>query len=93
MEEAAEGYLRVSDLTLNPFGQAGMAGITPAEFMELYNERTNNTHPLGSDLVATSYDAIWAMALALNATETQLIATGLFGTSSYSPILRLLTTF
>ena len=83
MAEAAEGYLKVSDLALNPSGQAGIAGITPAEFMELYNERTNYTHPLGSDLVTMSYDAVWAVALALNATEIQLIATGLCGASRY----------
>ena len=83
MEVAAEGYIKVSDITLNPSGQAGVAGITPAEYMELYNERTNYTHPLGSDLVAMSYDAIWAVTLALNATETQLIATGLCRTSRH----------
>ena len=58
MEEAAERYIKVSDISLNLSDQAGMTGITPAEFTELYKDRTNYTHFLGSDLVAMSYGAV-----------------------------------
>ena len=41
-----------------------------------YNKRTNYTEPHATNLMAQAHDAIWAMALALNVTEAQLIETG-----------------
>ena len=44
--------------------------------MEEYNELTNYTEPHATNLMAQAHDAIWAMALVLNATEAQLIDMG-----------------
>ena len=41
-----------------------------------YNELTNYTEPHATNLMAQAHDAVWAMALALNATESQLIESG-----------------
>ena len=76
MDRAAEGYVAAGDVFLNPSGLAGLAGITPTEFLDLYNNRTNYGQPHGSNLVAQMYDAVWAMALALNKTEAHLVAAG-----------------
>ena len=72
MNMAAEGYMAVGDMVFNPSMQPGIARITSQQFLGLYNDRTNRRQPHGSNLVSQTYDAIWAMALALNETETQL---------------------
>ena len=42
-----------------------------------YNEMTNYTEPHATNLMAQAHDAVWAMALALNATESQLVESGM----------------
>ncbi len=53
-----------------------ISGQTPEEMLELYNAKTHHSEPHATNLMAQAHDAVWAMALALNATETQLIQTG-----------------
>ncbi len=76
MEQVAEGYFSPGDVTRNPISKPTISGITPEQFDQLYDIRTNYTSPFGSNLVSQAYDAVWAMALALNATENQLIEMG-----------------
>ena len=41
-----------------------------------YNELTKYSEPHATNLMAQANDAVWTMALALNATESQLIESG-----------------
>ncbi len=86
MEHVAEGHFRPGDILRNPTSEQGFSGITPEEFNQMYNIRTNYTSPFGTSVVSQAYDAVWAMALALNATENQLIEIG-----RYHNINRILT--
>ena len=53
-----------------------ISGQTPEEMVKEYHELTNYTEPHATNLMAQAHDAVWAMALALNATESLLIETG-----------------
>ena len=76
MDLAVEGHMLPGDVTLDPTNARSIAGITASEFAALYQEKTNYTSPFGTNLVAQIYDAVWAMALALDAAERELIQSG-----------------
>ena len=72
MSEAAEGYFTAADLTLSPDPEPGISGINSMEYTEEYDERTNHERPHASNMAPMMFDAIWALALALNETEIDL---------------------
>ena len=73
MDAAAEGYISPGAVTLNPEDQATLSGLTPTQFLAIYNKRTNYTTPLGTNMMPQAFDAIWAMAVALNNTQRLLM--------------------
>ena len=73
----ADGYFSPGDVTRHPESAPGISGMTPEDFNMLYDQKTNYTSPFATNLVTQAYDAIWAMALALNATENRLIEMGI----------------
>ena len=66
----------VNENHITHFYYCSISGQTPDEMLKEYNKRTNYTEPHATNLMAQAHDAIWAMALALNVTEAQLIETG-----------------
>ena len=68
--------MTAADVTLNPTAEVGLAGMTSSQYLELYDKKTNFSRPFATNLAPQAHDAIWAMALALNATEQQLIHQG-----------------
>ena len=76
IQKVAEGYIASGDLVQSPSTTPGISGYTHAQFESLYNERVGNVALAGANLKAQGYDAIWAMALALNQTQTWLSNNG-----------------
>lgn len=70
---AVEGSIIVGVFYFNPDeDQAAISGINPAEFNRLYDIETNNKTIVLEEMSADGYDAVWAIALALNATAQRL---------------------
>ncbi|XP_046559273.1 gamma-aminobutyric acid type B receptor subunit 1-like, partial [Haliotis rubra] len=76
MSRAVEGYIAVDRLYISPIEIAAISGITPSQYLAIYANRTNNVNYPGTKAAPMGYDSIWALALALNDTLTELIDTG-----------------
>ncbi|XP_054720553.1 gamma-aminobutyric acid type B receptor subunit 1-like [Uloborus diversus] len=78
MKEAVEGHLTTEALMLNQGSEPTISGMTSAEFLERYEEVLKEKYgyigrrPEGYQEAPLAYDAIWAIALALNKTINQL---------------------
>ncbi|XP_077997881.1 gamma-aminobutyric acid type B receptor subunit 2-like [Glandiceps talaboti] len=72
---ATEGALSVSSFTRHPEGdKKGVSNLTPHEYLAIYDDYVNNTGPSlqGYSSAGSAYDAVWALALALNNTMNVL---------------------
>ncbi|ELU17592.1 hypothetical protein CAPTEDRAFT_42446, partial [Capitella teleta] len=69
MTTAAEGYMAVADLTLSAFEGTGISGLTSTEYWSEFNRLTNYQSPHATNLATQMFDALWAIALALNDNE------------------------
>uniref|UniRef100_T1IUR5 G-protein coupled receptors family 3 profile domain-containing protein n=1 Tax=Strigamia maritima TaxID=126957 RepID=T1IUR5_STRMM len=77
MKEAAEGHLTTEALMLNQDSKRTISGMTSQEFIqrldeELIKDGYNDSKPEGYQEAPLAYDAIWAVALALDKTMKQL---------------------
>ncbi|GFX38241.1 gamma-aminobutyric acid type B receptor subunit 1 [Trichonephila clavipes] len=77
MKEAVEGHLTTEALMLNQGAEPTISGMTSAKFLERYEEELKKYNyigrrPVGYQEAPLAYDAIWAIALALNKTINQL---------------------
>ncbi|GFY64731.1 gamma-aminobutyric acid type B receptor subunit 1, partial [Trichonephila inaurata madagascariensis] len=77
MKEAVEGHLTTEALMLNQGAEPTISGMTSAQFLERYEEELKKYNyigrrPVGYQEAPLAYDAIWAIALALNKTINQL---------------------
>uniref|UniRef100_A0A8C5QMN7 Gamma-aminobutyric acid type B receptor subunit 1 n=1 Tax=Leptobrachium leishanense TaxID=445787 RepID=A0A8C5QMN7_9ANUR len=79
MTRAVEGHVTTEIVMLNPENTRGISNMTSQEFMEKLEMRLG-THPEetgGLQEAPLAYDAIWALALALNKTAHELSKKGL----------------
>ncbi|XP_067676189.1 gamma-aminobutyric acid type B receptor subunit 1-like [Haliotis asinina] len=76
LAEVVEGSFYVSRVLLDPRDQVSVSGIRGSEFMKLYNSLSNNGSLFGSKFATLSYDSIWAISLALNASKEYLESMG-----------------
>lgn len=76
LKEAIEGHFAIRTIYLNPKEEAGVAGLTAAEFQRAYYNKTDNQVFFGDIKASLSYDCTWAIALALNDTLTNLTREG-----------------
>ncbi|XP_048240319.1 gamma-aminobutyric acid type B receptor subunit 1-like [Haliotis rufescens] len=76
MSRAVEGYIAVDRLYISPIEIPAISGLTPSQYLAVYANRTNNVNYPGTKAAPMGYDSIWALALALNDTLTELIDTG-----------------
>ena len=53
-----------------------MSGLTAQEYLDIFNERTNYSKPFGQAYAPLAFDAVWAIALALNTTVQKMAALG-----------------
>uniref|UniRef100_A0A061QLL2 Gamma-aminobutyric acid type B receptor subunit 2 n=1 Tax=Cupiennius salei TaxID=6928 RepID=A0A061QLL2_CUPSA len=78
MKEALEGHLTTEALMLNQGSEPTISGMTSAQFLERYEDVLHDDYgyigrrPEGYQEAPLAYDAIWAIALALNKTINQL---------------------
>ncbi|XP_070569567.1 gamma-aminobutyric acid type B receptor subunit 1-like [Ptychodera flava] len=75
--ESIEGAFSVFTFDINPVrNEPGISGMTPNEYLDLYDEYVNYTTEslTGYKLSGAAYDAVWAIALALNDTKNKLEA-------------------
>ncbi|XP_042202554.1 gamma-aminobutyric acid type B receptor subunit 1-like [Callorhinchus milii] len=74
MSQAVEGHLTTEILMVNPANTRGIANLTSQEFLErLQSEISQSPEETGGYQEAPlAYDAIWALALALNKTAQEL---------------------
>lgn len=63
-------------LAFNPAAEKGVAGLNVEEFLNLYYEQSNYTKPYGWEYAGPVYDAVWALALALNSTVQKMMQNG-----------------
>ena len=56
----------------NPILQTSIGGIDGQEFNKIFAERSNYSDWFGIDFAPSSYDSIWAAALALNKTVQKM---------------------
>ncbi|CAL4133132.1 unnamed protein product, partial [Meganyctiphanes norvegica] len=71
MREAAEGHLTTEALMWNQDKQKTISGMTTDEYRDRLNSRLklqNDRYPEGYQEAPLAYDAVWAIALALNKT-------------------------
>lgn len=77
MKEAVEGHLTTEALMLNQGSEPTISGMTSEQFLSRYEKELvkhgyGDRKPVGYQEAPLAYDAIWAIALALNKTITQL---------------------
>ncbi|XP_035222083.1 gamma-aminobutyric acid type B receptor subunit 1-like isoform X2 [Stegodyphus dumicola] len=77
MKEAVEGHLTTEALMLNQGSKQTISGMTSADFLlryekVLHDEYGYERRPVGYQEAPLAYDAIWAIALALNETINKL---------------------
>ncbi|XP_039624625.1 gamma-aminobutyric acid type B receptor subunit 1 isoform X1 [Polypterus senegalus] len=80
MTEAVEGHVTTEIVMLNPETVKGASNLTSQEFLEQLMKRLGGKNPEetgGFQEAPLAYDAIWALALALNKTAEQLAKKGL----------------
>ncbi|XP_042907012.1 gamma-aminobutyric acid type B receptor subunit 1 isoform X3 [Parasteatoda tepidariorum] len=80
MKEAVEGHLTTEALMLNQGSEPTRSGMTSAEFLERYEEELKKfgyieRRPVGYQEAPLAYDAVWAIALALDKTIRELEGT------------------
>ncbi|KAI0216715.1 Gamma-aminobutyric acid type B receptor subunit 1 [Lamellibrachia satsuma] len=76
MKAALEGHFTTEGLMLNQDNTTTISGMTSTTFMEKVEQRIGGTNPLsvtGYVEAPLAYDAVWALALALNNTQTRLV--------------------
>ena len=62
---------------MNPANeQPSVGGLTPQQFVDEFNQRTNYSKASAFYLAPFAYDAVWAVALALNHTLMKLESSG-----------------
>uniref|UniRef100_A0A4W4GVF3 G-protein coupled receptors family 3 profile domain-containing protein n=1 Tax=Electrophorus electricus TaxID=8005 RepID=A0A4W4GVF3_ELEEL len=79
MTEAVEGHVTTEIVMLNPEIVRGVSNLTSAEFVAQLTSRLGGKNPEetgGFQEAPLAYDAVWALALALNKTVTPLHAKG-----------------
>lgn len=76
MDLVAQQHLLLSNIRLNPNPVTGINGLTVSEWKELYDIRTNYSEPYGYVAIAQCYDAIWAVALALDLARKEMESAG-----------------
>ena len=72
IEIAIDGYFSIDDVIINPKGDVTISGYTPQEIHEMYLNWTNHEELPALKLGLKGYDGIWAAALALNKTASDL---------------------
>ncbi|XP_009996600.1 PREDICTED: gamma-aminobutyric acid type B receptor subunit 1, partial [Chaetura pelagica] len=79
MAEAVEGHVTTEIVMLNPENTRSISNMTSQEFIEKLQKRLgkNPEETGGFQEAPLAYDAIWALALALNKTSTELVKKGL----------------
>ncbi|XP_078501823.1 gamma-aminobutyric acid type B receptor subunit 1 [Lissotriton helveticus] len=79
MTEAVEGHVTTEIVMLNPENTRGISNMTSQEFIEKLQKRLgkNPEETGGFQEAPLAYDAIWALALALNKTAFELSKKGL----------------
>ena len=60
-----------------------VSGLTAQEFLDIFNLKTNNSKPVGTTHAAMTFDAVWAIALALNRTVQKM---DVLGTNIYKQL-------
>ena len=76
MVAAAEGSISMERIHISPLNEQTIGGMFPQDFDSLVANRTNNTKFVGHSMMPKTYDAVWALSLALNATMTHLTNSG-----------------
>ncbi|XP_076006553.1 gamma-aminobutyric acid type B receptor subunit 1 isoform X2 [Genypterus blacodes] len=79
MTEAVEGHVTTEIVMLNPETVRGVSNLTSQEFLAALMSRLGGTKPEetgGFQEAPLAYDAVWALALALNKTVAPLKAKG-----------------
>ncbi|NWX94538.1 GABR1 protein, partial [Nothoprocta pentlandii] len=79
MAEAVEGHVTTEIVMLNPENTRSISNMTSQEFIEKLQKRLgkNPEETGGFQEAPLAYDAIWALALALNKTSAELLKKGL----------------
>ncbi|NXB37494.1 GABR1 protein, partial [Eulacestoma nigropectus] len=79
MAEAVEGHVTTEIVMLNPENTRSISNMTSQEFIEKLQKRLgkNPEETGGFQEAPLAYDAIWALALALNKTSQELVKKGL----------------
>uniref|UniRef100_A0A8D0HHD2 Gamma-aminobutyric acid type B receptor subunit 1 n=1 Tax=Sphenodon punctatus TaxID=8508 RepID=A0A8D0HHD2_SPHPU len=79
MKQAVEGHITTEIVMLNPENTRSISNMTSQEFIEKLKKRVgrNPEETGGFQEAPLAYDAIWALALALNKTSTELVKKGL----------------
>nr|KAG5700492.1 hypothetical protein BaRGS_013979 [Batillaria attramentaria] len=80
LEEALEGHLTTEAVILHQEPTMTDVGMTAQEFTEKLNDRLNITDPsliTGYPEAPLAYDAVWALAFALNKTANRLAEKGM----------------
>lgn len=62
---------------LNPEPVRGVSGLLPEEFKAEYDQLTQNQTLSASFKAGQGYDTVWAIALALNKTVSDLLQAGM----------------
>ena len=68
---------------LNPLSQPSIGGLDAEEFIELFQRAANDLDIVGANFAPTSYDAVWAAALALNRTLQKMEQMGIIKFHQY----------
>ncbi|XP_012823400.1 gamma-aminobutyric acid type B receptor subunit 1 isoform X4 [Xenopus tropicalis] len=78
MTQAVEGHVTTEIVMLNPENTRGISNMTSQEFMEKLKKRLGENPEMTGGLqeAPLAYDAIWALALALNKTAYELSKKG-----------------
>nr|KAG5705058.1 hypothetical protein BaRGS_018788 [Batillaria attramentaria] len=76
ISQAVEGALSVGSIFLNPKNDRSVTGWTPQDFMAVYNETVNGARLPDDSMAPQGFDAVVALALALNHTQQALIDKG-----------------
>ncbi|XP_016847283.1 gamma-aminobutyric acid type B receptor subunit 1 [Anolis carolinensis] len=79
MREAVEGHFTTEIVMLNPENTRSISNMTSQEFIDKLTKRVEKSpeETGGFQEAPLAYDAIWALALALNKTSAELVKKGL----------------
>ncbi|KAK7491340.1 hypothetical protein BaRGS_00017441, partial [Batillaria attramentaria] len=72
LAEALEGYFGAAVNFLNPYPERSVSGWLPSEFVTEYEARVGWASLPGDHVAPLGFDAVWAIALALNNTMQKL---------------------